>query len=146
MAPNSERFGFNFFLHRVCLIVYLAGVNRRQQLPDGRTIIGINPAGVIDRAVDVIRLDDLEGKTLCTIISTACHPIVLGPSTTQLSSDYVGPARDIVEAHTGAICLFLQGAGGNIMPATGVGGGGPEQFDDLQVSKHLLIVNNLRTD
>ena len=33
-------------------------MNRRQKLPDGRTIIGINPGGVIDRAVDVIRLDD----------------------------------------------------------------------------------------
>jgi neutral ceramidase len=68
------------------------GVNRRQKLPDGRTIIGINPDGVIDRGVDVIRLDDLGGKTICTIISTACHPIALGPATSEVSSDY-GPGR-----------------------------------------------------
>ena len=36
------------------------------------------------------------------------HPIVLGPATSSVSSDYVGPARAIVEAHTEAPCLFLQ--------------------------------------
>ena len=48
------------------------------------------------------------------------------------SEDYVGPAREIVEARTGVPCLFLQGAAGNIMPFCGVGAGGPEQFDDLE--------------
>ena len=51
------------------------GVNRRLQLPDGRTIIGINLEGVIDRAVDVIRVDDLEGTTMATIMSTAVRHV-----------------------------------------------------------------------
>ena len=87
---------------------------------------------MIDRAVDLIRIDNLEGTTIATILSTAAHPIVLGPATSSVSSDYVGPARKIVEAHTDAPCLFLQGAAGNIMPNSGVGAGGPEQFDDLE--------------
>lgn len=110
----------------------LVGVNRRLQLPDGRTIIGINHDGVVDRAVDLIRIDGLQGTTIATILSTAAHPIVLGPATSSVSSDYVGPARNIVEAHTNAPCLFLQGAAGNIMPNSGVGAGGPEQFEDLE--------------
>lgn len=43
------------------------GVNRRLQLPDGRTIIGINHEGIIDRAVDVIRVDALDGETIATV-------------------------------------------------------------------------------
>ena len=107
------------------------GVNRRLRQADGRTVIGINPVGVIDRAVDVIRVDNLQGTTLATIVSTAAHPIVLGPATSALSSDYVGVGRDIIERQTKAPCLFLQGAAGNLMPNCGVGQGGPEQFEDL---------------
>ncbi|MSR57783.1 MAG: hypothetical protein EXS05_08930 [Planctomycetaceae bacterium] len=106
------------------------GINRREKLPDGRVIIGENPNGPIDRSVDVIRVDDLAGKTLATLASAAAHTIVLGPKTTSLSPDFVGPARTIVEAATRAPFLFLQGAAGNINPASGIGAGGPEQFDD----------------
>ena len=48
--------------------------------PQTRMVIGRNPEGTIDRAVDVIRVDDLEGATLATMLSAACHPIVLGPT------------------------------------------------------------------
>lgn len=106
------------------------GINRREKLPDGRVIIGENPEGPIDRTVDVIRVDDLTGRTLATIGSAAAHTIVLGPKTTSLSPDFIAPARTIVEATTRAPFLFLQGAAGNINPASGIGAGGPEQYDD----------------
>jgi hypothetical protein len=106
------------------------GVNRREKLPDGKVIIGENPAGAIDRTVDVIRVDDLAGKTIATLGSAAVHTIVLGPRTTALSPDFIGPARRIIESTTAAPFLFLQGAAGNICPVTGIGAGGPEQFDD----------------
>ena len=85
-------------------------------------VIGRNPEGTIDRAVDVIRVDDLEGATLATMLSAACHPIVLGPTCDGWHPDFVGPARALVERTTGTPCLFLQGAGGNIMPDVGMGG------------------------
>ncbi|HLJ10040.1 MAG TPA: hypothetical protein VKU82_02565, partial [Planctomycetaceae bacterium] len=107
------------------------GVNRREKLPDGRVIIGENTDGAIDRTVDVIRVDDLSGKPIATLASAAVHTIVLGPKTTALSPDLVGPARRIVESATGAPFLFLQGAAGNISPRSGIGSGGPEQYDDL---------------
>lgn len=56
---------------------------------------------------------------------------VLGPKTSQLSPDYVGTAREIVELATGALSLFFQGAAGNVSPRCGIGSGGAEQFDDL---------------
>ncbi|MDA1215174.1 MAG: neutral/alkaline non-lysosomal ceramidase N-terminal domain-containing protein, partial [Planctomycetota bacterium] len=108
------------------------GINRRERLPDGRVIIGENPDGAVDHDVGVIRIDDLSGTPLATIMIAAAHTIVLGPKTSQLSPDYVGPAREIVERTTGAPSLFFQGAAGNVSPRCGIGSGGPEQYDDLE--------------
>ena len=115
---------------------------------------------------------------MATLLSAACHPIVLGPSCDGYHPDFVGPvsllqragaraslllvlsraalctpfvmfhiqytqrcqddfnrgrrpqARGLVEAASGAPCLFLQGAGGDIMPDVGMGAG-PEQVRPL---------------
>lgn len=107
------------------------GMNRRERLPDGKVIIGENPQGAVDRDVSVLRLDDLAGKPIATVMSAAAHTVVLGPRSKELSPDYVGPARQIVESATGAPALFFQGAAGNINPACGIGSGGLEQYDDL---------------
>lgn len=108
------------------------GVNRREKLSDGSVIIGQNPGGPIDRTVDVIRIDDLEGRPIAVVMSAACHTVVLGPKTLLLSPDFIGPAREIIEPAIGAPALFLQGAAGNINPVCGIGSGGPEQYDDLR--------------
>lgn len=108
------------------------GVNRRERLSDGRVVIGENPDGAVDDDVHVIRIDDLDGKPIALVMAAAAHPIVLGPRTSSLSPDYVGPAREIVESATGAPTLFLQGAAGNVCPRCGIGSGGPDQHDDLQ--------------
>ena len=107
------------------------GVNRREKMPDGQVIIGENPDGPIDPAVDVIRIDELNGRPIAVVMSAACHTVVLGPRTLSYSPDFIGPARDLIEPAIGAPSLFLQGAAGNINPACGIGSGGPEQFDDL---------------
>ncbi|MBC8289635.1 MAG: neutral/alkaline non-lysosomal ceramidase N-terminal domain-containing protein, partial [Planctomycetes bacterium] len=107
------------------------GINRRERLPDGSVIIGDNPDGPVDHDVGVIRIDDVSGKPIATVMTAAAHTIVLGPKTPQLSPDYVGPAREIVERATGALSLFFQGAAGNVSPRCGIGSGGPKQFDDL---------------
>jgi hypothetical protein len=38
-----------------------------------------------------------------------------------VSSDYPGPARNVVERCLGGLALFLQGCGGNLNPAVGIG-------------------------
>jgi hypothetical protein len=120
------------------------GINRRERLPDGRVIIGENPAGAVDHDVGVLRVDDLDGKPLATVMIAGCHTVVLGPKTLSLSPDFVGPARQIVESATGAPCLFLQGAAGNVNPVCGIGGG-PAQWDDLARLGALLAGETLKT-
>lgn len=121
------------------------GMNRRERLPDGRVVIGENPAGPVDRELNVLRVDDLSGRTLATVMSTGCHTVVLGPKTLALSPDFIGPARQIVESATGSLSLFLQGAAGNINPVCGIGTGGHEQFDDSNRLGAILAGETLKT-
>jgi hypothetical protein len=120
------------------------GVNRREKLPDGQVIIGDNPEGAIDRTVDVIRIDDLDGRPIAVIYSAACHTVVLGPKTLLLSPDFIGPAREVIERAVEAPSLFLQGATGNVNPRCGIGAGGPEQFDDARRLGYLLAGETLK--
>jgi len=92
------------------------GVNRDLRLPDGRFVVGCNPAGFSDPEVGVIRIDTLGGEPLACIVNYACHPTVLGPGNKLISPDYPGSTRLVVEQVTGATCFFLQGAGGNVGP------------------------------
>lgn len=92
------------------------GMNRREKLPDGRTVLGENTAGPIDHRVGVVRVDALDGRPVAALVNYACHPICIGSASRLISPDYPGPMRKVVERETGATCLFLQGATGNINP------------------------------
>lgn len=91
-------------------------VNRRERTPEGKTILGWNRDGPCDRDVCVLRFDALWGRPRAFLVNYACHPVVVGPEDPAISSDFVGPLRDFIERITGAPCLFLQGAAGNVLP------------------------------
>jgi neutral ceramidase len=93
------------------------GINRREKLPDGSIILGKNPGGPCDRRVLVTRIDRADGHPLAALLNTACHGVSLGSECTEISADFPGVARELIERETGATCLFLQGAAGNINPA-----------------------------
>lgn len=90
------------------------GINRRERTADGRIILGENPAGTIDRSVSVCRFDTPAGKPLAVVANFATHPVGQDVQERRISADYVGCARRVAEAQTGALCLFWQGAAGNI--------------------------------
>ncbi len=85
----------------------------------GQFVCGFNPAGPADDTVVVARVTGAEGETLATIVNYACHPTTLAWDNTALSPDYVGAMREVVEQHTRAPCLFLQGASGDLGPREG---------------------------
>ncbi|WP_197683656.1 hypothetical protein [Jiangella alkaliphila] len=84
----------------------------------GRAVVGANPAAADDTVV-VGRLTGADGvrRTLATVVNYACHPTTLAWQNRLVSPDYVGSMRRLVEAATGAPCLFLQGASGELAPA-----------------------------
>lgn len=92
------------------------GINRRERTPEGEIILGQNPAGPVDPRVAVLRIDGMDGRPVGSILNYACHPVSLGSQCTEISADFPGVARRLIEEQTGAPCLFLQGATGNINP------------------------------
>ena len=93
------------------------GINRREKLPDGSIILGKNPKGPIDRGVGVLRVDASDGNPLACVVNFQAHPVAQTGTVSHISADYPGKMREVVEGLTGATCLFLQGACGNINAA-----------------------------
>jgi hypothetical protein len=82
-------------------------------------VCGFNPEGPADDRLLVARVSAADGSTLATLVNYACHPTTLAWQNTLISPDYVGAMREEVEAATGAPCLFIQGAAGDIGPREG---------------------------
>src|SRR5260370_1169777 len=85
----------------------------------GQFVCGFNPTGPADDTVLVARVTGPTGEPLASVVNYACHPTTLAWDNTALSPDYVGAMRDVVEKQTGAPCLFLQGASGDLGPREG---------------------------
>ena len=88
-------------------------INREQMMDDGRVFVGRNRDGITDHGVDVLRVDDLDGRPIAVVCCFAAHPVVMGMDSFLLGPDYPGVVRRIVEQTVGGTCLFLTGAAGN---------------------------------
>jgi hypothetical protein len=82
-------------------------------------VCGYNPGGTADDAVLVARVTGPDSHVLATIVNYACHPTTLAWENTVISPDYVGAMREVIERATGAPCLFVQGASGDLGPREG---------------------------
>jgi hypothetical protein len=95
------------------------GVNRRFVTPQGTVVVGHNWQGPVDHEVKVVRIDNMNEQPLAILVNYACHPIIVGPYNDLITPDYPGVVKRVVEAATGATCLFLQGSAGDIGPIEG---------------------------
>jgi len=85
----------------------------------GQFVCGFNAAGPADDTVMLARITDAGGRTVATVVNYACHPTTLAWQNRLISPDYPGAMRELVERETGAPCLFLQGAAGDLGPREG---------------------------
>jgi len=113
-------------------------VNRRLRLPDGGVVVGRNWEGPVDPTVRVVRFDDLEENPLATIVHYACHPTTMAWQCRYFTPDYPGVTRQTVEREVGGLCLFLQGATGDVTPRRGFTG-------DLKVYRRLGLLLGLES-
>jgi neutral ceramidase len=85
-----------------------------------------------DRPVDnellVLRFENREGKLIAHAVNFAAHPTMLPADVMKFSADYPGAMARHIEAETGAPCLFLQGAAGDLSTNPPEGIKGPEAF------------------
>lgn len=85
----------------------------------GGYVCGFNPTGVADDTLLIARISNDPGKTLAILVNYACHPTTLAWDNTLISPDWVGSMRDLIEQSVGGLCLFLQGASGDLGPRQG---------------------------
>lgn len=97
-------------------------VNRRPQTEDGTRYTGRDWDGFVDHEVLVTGFDDEDGEPIATIVNYACHPTIMAQDNRLITPDYPGMTRKVVEENVGGMCLFLQGAAGNIGPIDGFTG------------------------
>jgi hypothetical protein len=97
-------------------------VNRRERTPEGRVILGWRPDGQVDRSVTALQARRADGSAIATVVSYGCHPVTVGPDVLDYSADYPGPMRDAIRRWTGGEAVFLQGAGGNVLPRVAFAG------------------------
>lgn len=84
--------------------------------------LGANPAGEIDDAVDVVRIDAMDGKPLAAMIHYACHGTSLGGRNSKISGEWMGRMQEYLERQVpGVGSIYLQGGAGDINPRV-VGG------------------------
>ena len=92
------------------------GINRRQQLRDGRVQLGQNPWGGFDPTMTVISVRAQDGgHGIVHLIHYGCHGTACGRST-EITRDWPGTMIDRVEAQTGTLTAFFNGAIGDVGP------------------------------
>jgi hypothetical protein len=81
----------------------------------------------VDPQLLVLRVEDEGGKPIAHAVNFAAHPTMHTARLLEFSADYPGAMAALVEKETGAPCLFLQGAAGDLSPNPGEHAG-PEKF------------------
>lgn len=82
-------------------------------------VCGFHPAGPADDTVMLGKVIADTGELLGSVVNYACHPTTLAWQNTLISPDYIGAMHEVIECDTGAPCLFLQGASGDLGPREG---------------------------
>ncbi len=95
--------------------------------------LGANPTGPIDDAVDVVRIDAMDGKPLAAMIHYPCHGTSLGGRNSKVSGEWMGRMQEYLERQVpGVGSIYLQGGAGDINPR--VVGGLDGYQDNIEVT------------
>ncbi|MHC4110850.1 MAG: neutral/alkaline non-lysosomal ceramidase N-terminal domain-containing protein [Planctomycetota bacterium] len=73
--------------------------------------------GPIDAGVCVLKVEDVNGGIVGSLVNFGCHPVCIYPYlSTSISADYPAYTTQVVEQMEGGICLFALGLAGNTVP------------------------------
>ena len=81
------------------------------------------------------------GKPIVTMVNYASHPEVIGAGQGVLSPDFCGPLYERIEAETGGVALFMNGAQGGMVTADCRGPEGDVQTWDECIRIGTLLAN-----
>lgn len=98
----------------------------------------------VDRELIVVRLEGTDGKVLAHLINFAAHPVMTPARLREFSADYPGVLTKAVEAKLGGVCLFLQGAAGDLSPNPPPGKSGPQEFGGVLANEVAALARGIR--
>jgi len=96
-----------------------------------------------DRDFLVLRVEGADGKPIAHAVNFAAHPTMTSEKVRKFSADYPGALAALVEKETGAPCLFLQGAAGDLSTNPGEYAG-PEKFGQALGREALALAKAIR--
>src|SRR5262249_14268008 len=103
------------------------------------------PSHPLDPSVNVVAIRDAQ-KVRAVLVNYAARAAVLGPANHEFSADYPGAMRRSIESQIpGALCLFVQGASGDISPYREREPGKIPAFDAMETMGRDLAAEVLRT-
>lgn len=97
----------------------------------------------VDSELVVIRFEDLDANPIATLVNYAAHPTVHPPQNRRFTAEFPGVMMREVERVTGAPCVFLQGAAGDLQCEMNDGLWGKEDFIEpigKALARHVLDV------
>jgi len=97
----------------------------------------------VDRELLVLRVEAPDGKPIAHAVNFAAHPTMTSEKVRKFSADYPGALAALVEKETGAPCLFLQGAAGDLSTNPGENAG-PEKFGQALGREALALAKTIR--
>jgi hypothetical protein len=97
----------------------------------------------VDRQLQVLRVEDGAGKPIAHAVNFAAHPTMHPAGLLKFSADYPGALAALVEKVTGAPCLFLQGAAGDLSANPGEHAG-PEKFGQALGREALALAATIK--
>ena len=114
-------------------------------MPLNRNRHSKRPDKPVDRELLVLRVEDRDGKPIAHAVNFAAHPTMHPAKVLKFSADYPGALADLAEKETGAPCLFLQGAAGDLSTNPGEHGG-PEKFGQAVGREVLALAKSIHCE
>jgi neutral ceramidase len=100
------------------------------------------PGKPVDKELIVLRVEDETGKPIAHAVNFAAHATMTPAEVLKFSADWPGAMAALVEKETGAPCLFLQGAAGDMSANPGEHHG-PKAFGEAVAATALKAVKGI---
>jgi hypothetical protein len=113
-----------------------------REVPLNRNRHSRRPDKPVDRELLVLRVEDEAGKPIACAVNFAAHPTMQDTKQFKFSADYPGALAELVEKETGAPCLFLQGAAGDLSTNPGMEDG-PTAFGRALGREALALLGTI---
>jgi len=86
--------------------------------------------GEIDPSVSVFLLEDSEKRPLAMVVGVSAHPTLMDSRDLRFSADFPGAISQRLESdYPGAVCLFFNGATGDLRPKDAIGQNAEERIE-----------------